>query len=208
MQQQQGQQQQQGSQAAAPVTKIVEALSNLMKSAQEEADKDSAGYKSFYDWCNGVFTAQKSSQDRYVSIQAELQSKLTVQQALNKQLKDEATQLEQETREAEQTIGQAGSMRQNEHSDYLLEQKNLASMLQVLNRAVEILSSSANKATLMSVTQSLQQIAAKSPLISDSQRDQLASFAQRAQQSSGDESDTISQTGSVVQVMKELIESF
>merc|ERR1719217_1444786 len=81
-------------------------------------------------------------------------------------------------------------------------------MLNVLNRAVEILSNSANKATLLSVTQSIQQIAAKSSLISDAQRDQLASFAQRAQESSGDEADTITQTGSVVQVMKELIESF
>jgi hypothetical protein len=108
--QQQQQQQQQGSSAAAPVTKIVEALQNLERSVQDEAQKDQMSYKAFYDWCNSVFTAQKTSQDRYVSIQAELQSKLTVQQAMNKQLKDEATQLEQETGEAKQTIEQAASM--------------------------------------------------------------------------------------------------
>merc|ERR1719321_1780402 len=169
--------------SAAPVMKIVETLQNLLQSIQQEAQQDQMGYKNFYDWCNQVYSSQKSSQDRYANIRAELQSKLTVQQAMNKQLKDETTQLEQETAETKQTIQQAAQMRQNEHNDYLTEQHNLASMLQILNRAVDVLSTSANKATLMSVTQSIQQIASKSSLVSDQQRDQLASFVQQVSNS-------------------------
>jgi hypothetical protein len=193
--------------AAAPIMKIVETVQNLVQSLQQEGQQDQTGYKNFYDWCNQVYAGQKNSQERYANLRAELQSKLTVQQAMNKQLKDETTQLEQETAETKQTIQQAAQMRQNEHNDYLVEQKNLANMLSVLNRAVDVLSTSANKATLMSVTQSIQQIASKSPLVSDQQRDQLASFAQQVTSSDSSE-DTITQVSSVTQVLKELIETF
>jgi len=193
--------------SAAPVMKIVETLQNLIQSIQQEAQQDQTGYKNYYDWCNQIYSGQKNAQERYSNIRAELQSKLTVQQAMNKQLKDETTQLEQETTETKQTIQQAAGMRQNEHSDYLVEQRNLANMLSVLNRAVDVLSTSANKQTLMSVTQSIQQIASKSSLVSDQQRDQLASFVQSVSNSDNSE-DTITQVSSVTQVLKELIETF
>lgn len=196
------------SSAAAPIMKIVETLQNLLQSVQQEAQQDQNEYKYFYDWCNQVYAGQKTSQERYANLRAELQSKLTVQQAMNKQLKDETTQLEQETAETKQTIQQAASMRQNEHNDYLIEQKNLANMLSVLNRAVDVLATSSNKATLVSVAQSIQQIAAKSPLVSDQQRDSLASFAQMVSSNDGSSDDTIGQVSSVTQVLKELIENF
>merc|ERR1719375_2496656 len=129
------------SSAAAPIMKIVETLQNLLQSVQQEAQQDQNEYKNFYDWCNQVYAGQKTSQERYANLRAELQSKLTVQQAMNKQLKDETTQLEQETAETKQTIQQAAQMRENEHSDYLVEQRNLANMLSILNRAVDVLSS-------------------------------------------------------------------
>merc|ERR1719375_1155003 len=195
------------SSAAAPIMKIVETLQNLIQSIQQEAQQDQTGYKNYYDWCNQVYSGQKNAQERYSNIRAELQSKLTVQQAMNKQLKDETTQLEQETAETKQTIEQAANMRQNEHNDYLVEQRNLANMLTVLNRAVDVLSSSANKETLVQVTRSIQQIASKSPLVSDAQRDQLASFAQKVS-TPDDSEDTIGQVSSVTQVLKELIENF
>merc|ERR1719265_3029977 len=188
------------------ITPIVKFSVSIL-SVSQEAQQDQNGYKSFYEWCSQVYAGQKNSQERYANLRAELQSKLTVQQAMNKQLKDETTQLEQETGETQQIIQQAGNMRQNEHNDYLVEQRNLANMLSVLNRAVDVLSTSANKQTLMSVTQSIQQIASKSALVSDQQRDQLASFAQQVSSSDNSE-DTITQVSSVTQVLKELIETF
>merc|ERR1719265_173584 len=189
------------------ITPIVKFSVSIL-SVSQEAQQDQNGYKSFYEWCSQVYAGQKNSQERYANLRAELQSKLTVQQAMNKQLKDETTQLEQETAETKQTIQQAAQMRQNEHNDYLVEQRNMANMLSVLNRAVDVLSTSANKQTLMSVTQSIQQIASKSPLVSDQQRDQLASFVQQVSSQDSSQEDTITQVSGVTQVLKELIENF
>jgi len=190
-----------------PVTKIIETMQNLLQSVQEEHRSDENNYKASYQWCNAVFNNRKQSEQRYASITSELQSKLNVQQAINKQLKDETDQLAQEIAEARQAVAQGQSLRQNEHGDYLNEQKGFAGMVTVLNKAVNVLSSSSNRNTLMSVTRSLQQIAAQSTVVSDDQRDQLAMFAQRAAEQT-DTDDTIQQSQAVMSVLKELMSRF
>ena len=108
-------------QPAEPVTKIIETLQNVLGNLQEEHKSDEQTYKKFYDWCQNVFTERKSEHQRYQTGQAEAQSKLQVQQAQNKQLKDEAQQLEEELKSTKDAIEQASQMRQQEHQDYLKE---------------------------------------------------------------------------------------
>merc|ERR1719482_2657813 len=98
-------------------------------------------------------------------------------------------------------------MRQQEHQDYLKEESNFAQVLQALNRAVDVLSSSTSKQTLLQVTTSLQQLASQSSVVNDAQRDQLQQFAQRAA-STVDDDDVITQSSTVTQVLHELIGNF
>jgi len=194
-------------QPAEPVTKIIETLQNVLGNLQEEHKSDEQTYKKFYDWCQNVFTERKSEHQRYQTGQAETQSKLQVQQAQNKQLKDEAQQLEEELKSTKDAIEQASQMRQQEHQDYLKEESNFAQVLQALNRAVDVLSSSTSKQTLLQVTTSLQQLASQSSVVNDQQRDQLQQFAQRAA-STVDDDDVITQSSTVTQVLHELIGNF
>eukprot|EP00397_Hematodinium_sp_SG-2012_P005572 GEMP01005592.1.p1 GENE.GEMP01005592.1~~GEMP01005592.1.p1 ORF type:complete len:868 (+),score=212.85 GEMP01005592.1:446-3049(+) len=190
----------------APVTKIAESLGNLLQSVNEEGQLDQQNYQEFYRWCQQTFEIRKRALNGYKAIEQELQSKLMVQLAMNKQLKDETMQLQQEGAEAKQAMQQAALLRQNEHADYIHEQKNLAGMLQMLNHAVEVLGTSTSPETLVSVGHIVQQLAAKSNLVSDSQRDQLSMFVRRTQNTRGD--DTINDAASVNQVLKELINQF
>jgi len=194
-------------QPAEPVTKIIETLQNVLGNLQEEHRSDEQTYKKFYDWCQAVFTERKSEHQRYETGQAETQSKLQVQQAQNKQLKDEAQQLEEELKSTKEAIEQASQMRAQEHQDYLKEESNFAQVLQALNRAVDVLSSSTSKQTLLQVTNSLQQLASQSSVVNDQQRDQLQQFAQRAA-STVDDDDVITQSSTVTQVLHELIGNF
>jgi len=191
---------------AAPVTKIADTLGNLLQSSNEEGQLDQQSYQAFYNWCQQTYDVRKQALSRYQAIQQELESKFAVHQALNKQLRDETAQLQEESLEAKQAIEQASILRQHEHENYLKEQKNLAGMLQMLNRAVDVLSTSSSRQTLLSVAQSVQQLAAKSSLVSDSQRDQLSLFVQETM--NGNDEDTITESASVSQVLKELIGKF
>jgi len=197
----------QNGQQAEPVTKIVDTLQNVFANLNEEHKSDETTYKKFYDWCQGNFVTRKNEHQRFKTGVSELQSKLQVQQAQNKQLKDEAGQLEEEVKQTKEAIAEATSMRQQEHQDYLREESNFAQVLQSLNRGVDVLQSSTSKQALLQVTNSLQQLASQSAVVTDAQRDQLQQFAQRASQTSDDE-DVISQSSSVVQVLHELINNF
>lgn len=190
-----------------PVTKILQTLQNVFANVQEEHQTDEQTYKRFYEWCNAVFKDRKADDERAVAAKAELESQLQVQAAQNKQLRDEALQLDEELKGTKETIDQASGMRQQEHQDYLREETEFSQILQVLNRAVDVLRASTSKQTLVQVTRSLQQIASQSTVVSDSQRDQLQQFASKAQLSS-DSDDVITQTSSVLQVMHELISQF
>jgi len=192
--------------AAAPITKISDTLGNLLQSSNEEGQLDQQSYQAFYNWCQQTFDVRKQALGRYKAIQQELESKLAVHQALNKQLKDETAQLQEESVEAKQDIEETSILRQHEHDNYLKEQKNIAGMLQMLNRAVDVLSTSSSRQTLLSVAKSVQQLAAKSNLVSDSQRDQLSLFVQETM--NGSDEDTITESASVNQVLKELIGKF
>jgi len=149
-----------------PVTKILQTLQNVFANVQEEHQTDEQTYKRFYEWCNAVFKDRKADDERAVAAKAELESQLQVQAAQNKQLRDEALQLDEELKGTKETIDQASGMRQQEHQDYLREETEFSQILQVLNRAVDVLRASTSKQTLVQVTRSLQQIASQSTVVS------------------------------------------
>lgn len=109
---------------SAPVAKIVETFGNLLQSVQEETQKDMSNYKSAFGWCQESFSGRKDGQKQYQAIQNELESKLQVENAVNRQLQDEVLQLKQELSEAETAMKESGGLRKSEHGDYLSEQRN------------------------------------------------------------------------------------
>lgn len=138
-----------------------------------------------------------------------MESKLSVQLALNRQLKDEVKELEGEIKENSGSVTQGNGLRDSEHNDYLSEQKQNAHILTVLNNAVGTLNKSASKEALMQVSQTIQRLASQSSVVTDSQRDAVNSFAQKVQFSDfNNPSDNVQDTQGVMQVLKDLTVAF
>eukprot|EP00392_Amoebophrya_sp_AT5.2_P011992 g12086.t1 len=155
----------------SPVSKIVDTLRNLQKSASEEQTADGNNYRAVFNWCQETFSDRQTGHKQYLSIENELGAKLKVNTAVNRQLKDEVATLQNEMGEAETAIKQGSVLRQSEHEDYLREQKDAATMLGELNRASGALSpgssglagnNKVSKALLLQVAQNVQALAARS----------------------------------------------
>jgi hypothetical protein len=144
--------------AASPIAKISDTLTNLLQSVEAESAEDVGSYKSVYGWCQQSFAHRKKGQQHFAQVVNELSTKITVQTAFNRQLKDEIQELEKEIGEQKDTVSQGSNLRGSEHTDYLAEQKDAANMLTTLNRAVDVLSKSSSRATLISVANSVRSI--------------------------------------------------
>ena len=85
--------------AASPIAKISDTLTNLLQSVEAESAEDVSAYKSVYAWCQKSFEHRKKGQQHFAQVANELATKITVQTAFNRQLKDEIMELEKEIAE-------------------------------------------------------------------------------------------------------------
>lgn len=191
----------------APVKKVMETLQNLLQSVQQESQVDQANYKDQFNWCNEAFAEQKSSQQRYNDLNADLSSKLAAEQATGRQLKDAAAEQEKEMAEAKQAAEQAATLRQKEHEDFVGEQQSMMSMVNILGRASSVLSATPSLDSLKAVAESLMQVASKSGAISAAQKDQLASFS-RSVAGAADAEGLKAEVGAASQTLQGLIAKF
>lgn len=199
--------------AGGPVAKIGDTLNNLLTSVEQESAEDVANYRGVYGWCKASFDTRKTGLQHYTAIVNELQTKITVQTAQNRQLKDEIQQLEKEIGEWKQAVEEGGGLRGSEHSDYLSEQKDAANILSTLNRAVDVISRSSSRATLLSVANSVRAIASSSQVqMNEQQRQSLDGFfsdiSSNGQNGVAGRDDVIQDTSQVKQTLSELIQTF
>jgi len=123
-----------------PVTKVIQLLKDMQTQLQKEADLDQDTYDQLSCWCNANNRDKTQTIKEAEQLILQLRSEIEEHKSNAVRLEVEIENLAKEIAKNEQSLGQATTMREKQHEDFVAEEKDLVESISALKSAVVVLS--------------------------------------------------------------------
>jgi len=194
-----------------PIAKVVSMLEGLVSEVEAEGKSEALSFQKFTYWCkNSAKTLNKAIVEEKEKIDS-LESKIDAKTKAAKALEDQIAGLETQIGKLQTRGKEAENARNNDNGLYEEAHADTASTIEAMEQCITILSEAKDKTSLVAAQKKIKQVMALVQTMSDSQRDQLQTFATTDPedvQAKGDEKAHVKKysfkSGNIVELLKEL----
>mmetsp|Transcript_58531 Transcript_58531/g.128335 ORF Transcript_58531/g.128335 Transcript_58531/m.128335 type:complete len:671 (-) Transcript_58531:108-2120(-) len=125
---------------ASPIKKVVNLLTDMQKSLQQEADEDETAYDKMACWCKNNDAEKTESISQAQDKISQLESTIEQKAAAASRLKGEIEELEKDLNSNQQALDKSMAMRKKDLGSFNEEEKDMMQSVQALRAAVVVLS--------------------------------------------------------------------